>query len=154
MQRHKDDAMVDALDLNHSHLKRSRCGRHAFAIDLPAASVLARRRCLAGKHVVFVSNAALASGVMRGELPRSVLHQTLQLHGVRATLCGPPCNATRLDGHLTVHGPADVCVMIKYADPLTHRYCRKHGALTILDNVDNHRAFDTCVLAARAVARP
>lgn len=43
------------------------------AIDLTAATVLSRRRCAAEAHVVFVSNSQLASGIMRGELPRSVL---------------------------------------------------------------------------------
>ena len=40
LQKAKDDAMIRALDLNHSRLSVSRCARRAFAIDLPAASVL------------------------------------------------------------------------------------------------------------------
>ena len=64
-----------------------------------------RMRCLAGRHVVFVSNTALASGIMRGELPKSVMQQTSLTHGVRTTLCGPPCNASRLSLHWAEHGP-------------------------------------------------
>ena len=118
-----------------------RC-KGAGAIDLLASTVLARRRCAADAHIVFISNAQLASGIMRGELPRSVLQQTIASHGVRATLCGPPCNATRLSRHLMQHGEAVACVMIKYADPPVHAFCRSRGAVVILDNVDNYRAFE------------
>lgn len=83
---------------------------------------------------------------MRGELPRSVLQQTLPSHGVKATMCGPPCNATKLSAHLDRHGEAFACIMIKYADPNAHALCHRRGALVILDNVDNHRAFDEKIL--------
>ena len=140
----RQNVMLAELNLTDTKLSVSRCAKHSFAIDLPASTVLARRTCLAGKHVVFVSNSGLASGIMRGELPKSVLQQTLASHGVRVTLCGPPCNATRLEKHLRQHGEKSLhaCIMIKYADPPTHRFCRQRGALTLLDNVDNHRAFD------------
>jgi hypothetical protein len=113
----------------------------ARVIDLPATTVLKRQRCAAGAHVVFVSYSPMGSSVMRGELPRSVLQQTFASHGVRATLCGPPCNATRLAEHFAEHGDASACVLIKYADPPTQRFCRARGALVVLDNVDNHRAY-------------
>lgn len=119
-------------------------------IDLNASTVLraamATKTCLAGAHVVLIVNSALASGVMRGELPKSVLQQTEASHRVRVTLCGPPCNATRLAHHMARHGDAAACVQIKYGDPRVYRLCRARGALVLLDNVDNHRAFDHSVL--------
>ena len=84
---------------------------------------------------------------MRGELTRSVLHQLLPSHGVRATLCGPPCNATRLAHHLDRHGAAAACVGIKYPDPAVSAVCRARGALVVLDNVDSHLGFENHRLA-------
>lgn len=114
----------------------------AEVIDLPASSVAQRRRCGAGAKIVFVSNTMLQSGIMRGELPKSVLHQTFASHGLTATLCGPPCNISRIQWHFARHGGFAACVMIKYPDTPVHHFCRSRGALVILDNVDNFRGFE------------
>ena len=113
-----------------------------MAFDLNTSTVLSRRRCASAAHIVFISNANLASAVMRGSLPTSVYEQTRSTHGAKVTLCSAPCNFTKLDVHFARHGEPSICIMIKYADPPTHRFCRGRGALVVLDNVDNHRAFD------------
>ena len=121
--------------------KSGRC-RGATPIELEPATVHARRRCAHGTHIVFVASNGLASTIMRGSLTVSVLNQSRDIHGVRATMCGPPCDAALLARHLQLHGPASACIVIKYATRQVHDYCRSQNMIVALDNVDNYRAFD------------
>ena len=121
--------------------KSIRC-RGTTPIELEPATVHARRRCAHGTHIVFVASNGLASTIMRGSLTVSVLNQSRDIHGVRATMCGPPCDAALLARHLQLHGPASACIVIKYATRQVHDYCRSQNMIVALDNVDNYRAFD------------
>ena len=121
--------------------KSGRC-RGATPIELEPATVHARRRCAHGTHIVFVASNGLASTIMRGSLTVSVLNQSRDIHGVRATMCGPPCDAALLARHLQLHGPASACIVIKYATRQVHDYCRSQNMIVALDNVDNYRGFD------------
>jgi len=110
--------------------------------DHSSSTVHARLRCAAGAHVVFIASNGLASSVMRARLPVSMLEQTNRTHGVRATMCGPPCNATHLERHLDKHGDASACLVVKYATRQVHDFCRARGMLVVLDSVDNYRGFE------------
>ena len=63
------------------------------------------------------------------------------------SICGPPCNETRLEAHLEKHGEASACVLIKYAYRPVQDFCRARGMLAVVDNVDNHRGFEGSELA-------
>ena len=133
-----------------SGTEASQCRRNSI-IHLSAHSVLqlvtaGKHQCAAGMHVVFIASNGLASTVMRGRLTLSVLRQTNATHGARASLCGPPCNATHLATHLERHGEGSVCVVIKYASVQVHQFCRSRGMAVVLDSVDNYRGFDPAYL--------
>lgn len=121
------------------------CLGRAATVSLGPRDVLARRRCAAGAHIVFIAMSPMNSMVMRGMLPNSVLNQTLERHGVRSSFLLPPRdgNFTRLLArHLATHGDPSICVEIKYAYEPVSTLCRARGALVLLDNIDNFRGFD------------
>ena len=62
---------------------------NAAAIDLSASDVLERKHCANNSHIVFVTNALLASSVMRGNLPVSLLQhlRVAQLFDPHSSLC-------------------------------------------------------------------
>ena len=107
------------------------------------------QRCAAVTHVVFIARTRLASTVMRGRLTVSVLMQTRALHGARASLCEAPCNTTQLQAHFHARGKPTTCILIKYPESSVQDLCRAHGALVVLDSVDNHRLFAASTVATR-----
>ena len=112
-------------------------------ITLSPSAVLERRHCMSGKRLVWFIRAGLGSGIMRGWLYKSLLEQTAAVHGAEASTCNA-CNTTELAKHLSEPGfaPAFACIFIKYPDPIRQKICAEHGALVIVDTIDNHRAFD------------
>ena len=113
-------------------------------------------RCADGAHVVFVPVIPLASIVMRGMMPLSVLNSTRgQLHGTRVSYLtyaktpnGSSSMGDRLEHHFSVYGRPSACIVIKYHDATVATHCKKYGAVVLLDCIDNHR----CISAKAAEA--
>ena len=113
--------------------------------------------CVSGGHVVLVPVVPMASIVMRGMMPLSVLNSTRSaLHGTRVTyfeafsrdphLGGSPTGAgsnvtVRLARHFELYGPPTACIILKYSSPESREACASRGAVTLLDCIDNHRCF-------------
>lgn len=112
-------------------------------------------RCADGAHILFVPVIPMGSIVMRGLMPMLILNQTLgRLHDVRATYLEfnrPTTNAnmsSRFDYHVATYGPPSACVILKYPTPSVLSLCRKYGAVTVVDCIDNHRCFSASTMNA------
>lgn len=113
-------------------------------VELAPRDVISRGSCLKGGHVVFVVKEGGAA-IMRGHLIANVLQQTNASHGVRVTVFHS--DGSSFDAHIRRHGPPSLCVLVKYASEAKTHECRKHGALVLVDNVDNHRGSDLRLLS-------
>ena len=107
--------------------------------------------CADGAHVVFVPIVPMGSIVMRGMMPLSVLNSTRgQLHRARVSYVtyaktpnGSSSLEDRLEHHFTSYGRPSACVLIKYHSVPAASLCRRHGAVVLLDCIDNYRCFST-----------
>ena len=105
--------------------------------------------CADGAHVVFVPIIPMGSIVMRGMMPLSVLNSTRgQLHRTRVSYVtyaktpnGSSSLEDRLKRHFTTYGRPSACVLIKYPSVPAATLCRRHGAVVLLDCIDNYRCF-------------
>ena len=125
-------------------------------IQLAPADVRHGMRCFEGGHIVFIAKSEMGSGTMRGRLVVSILRQSFVRHGANASFfaSGGASDASALAQHLDVHGvdgsrrPA-ACIVVKYAAAWAADVCRRHGAITLLDGVDNYRVADPRLLHTR-----
>ena len=118
---------------------------------LSESDVARRQRCSAGARVVFIGTSGLGSMVMRGKLMHSVLEQTFSQHGVKSSyiMVNDPTNSTAgggrdsaaLEGHFEQIGGPSACVILKYSVAWVGAACRRRGAIVLVDNIDNYRAF-------------
>ena len=119
-------------------------------VTLPPLQDFARTGewCAAGTHVVIVPIVPMASVTMRGLMYMSVLNSTrTQLHGARVTYVqmfsgdkhlGADLNASaRVSRHFELYGPPSACIILKYHAKSVRDMCAQHGALTLLDCIDN-----------------
>ena len=106
--------------------------------------------CADGAHVVFVPIVPMGSIVMRGMMPLTVLNSTRgQLHRSRVSYVtyaqtpnGSASLEDRLGHHFTMYGRPSACVLIKYHSEIASTLCRRHGAVVLLDCIDNYRCFN------------
>ena len=105
--------------------------------------------CADGAHVVFVPIVPMGSIVMRGIMPLSVLNSTRgQLHRARVSYVtfaktpnGSSSPGDRLEHHFATYGRPSACVLVKYHSVSAATVCRRHGAVVLLDCIDNYRCF-------------
>ena len=102
--------------------------------------------CADGAHVVFVPIVRMGSIVMRGIMPLSVLNSTRgQLHRARVSYVTFPNGSSspgdRLEHHFATYGRPSACVLVKYHSMSAATVCRRHGAVVLLDCIDNYRCF-------------
>ena len=123
---------------------------------LSESDVARRQRCAEGARVVFIGTSGLGSMVMRGKMMHSVLQQTFSEHGVKSSyvLVSDPTNSTAgggrdsamLEGHFDQIGDPSACIVLKYSVAWVGAACRRRGAIVLVDNIDNHRAFNRVTL--------
>ena len=103
--------------------------------------------CADRAHVVFVPIKPAGSVAMRGIMPLSILNSTRgQLHRARVsyvtfakTPTGSSSPEDRLEHHFSTYGRPSACVLIKEHLISAAKTCRRHGALVLLDCIDNDR---------------
>ena len=119
-------------------------------VDLPRVAYQHYgERCADGTHLVIVPVLPMPAVQMRGVIPMSVLNSTrMHLHNVRVSyvIFGSKKedyenSTSRIEAHFRTYGEPSACVLIKYSDPQAAKICRRHGAVVLLDCVDNFRCF-------------
>ena len=125
----------------------------AFADASGARIDFAPPGCVKGAHVVFVSESQ--SIVPRRDVIMStVLKQVFQTHSSVAYIGGKSEaeTASTLEEHFRAFGEPAVCISVQRPSVEAHRVCRDHGAMVLLDCVDNPQCTQADSLQSAAFA--
>ena len=109
--------------------------------------------CTKGAHVVFIGAEAKSGIVMRDVVMSTVLKEVFQTHSSVAYIGGmtPQEQSNHLLAHFRKHGEPAVCITVQKPSLEANRVCREHGALVLLDCVDNPQCAQAEGLAMPAV---
>jgi len=125
----------------------------AFADASGARIDFAPPGCVKGAHVVFVSESQ-SIVPMRDVIMSTVLKQVFQTHSSVAYIGGKSEaeTASTLEEHFRAFGEPAVCISVQRPSVEAHRVCRDHGAMVLLDCVDNPQCTQADSLQSAAFA--